>query len=393
MYFVPVRKLSKVLLVRRVSPVQESHRTNFQRWLFLITAVLICLYIAFYHNTQVVFIRRRVPANYSNIDNRNKGHVVKKDSPKFDEENTEVDDILKYVDDNLIKEGNITPIATVTMTIVKNTKIEVENESYKNKRKGPMLHNVRDNGLPICESIIKQNGKEKQRNVKKRRTKDMLSEIQMGGYYYPKDCRSRHKVAILVPYRNRKRNLEIFMYHMHPFLIKQKLEYRIFVIEQDGNERFNRGRLLNIGFTEMLRYNDFRCVVLHDVDFLPLSDNILYTCPIFPRHMLGLVVEKADLTYNQYHVLFGGVTALSVQHYKQINGFSNLYWGWGGEDNDMYWRYQLLKFAVTRYQRDGLSNLVYKVIWIKHRPLYTHILADVNPLRENITNLYRKMFL
>ncbi|XP_037293005.1 beta-1,4-N-acetylgalactosaminyltransferase bre-4 isoform X3 [Manduca sexta] len=383
MYFVPVRKLSKVLLVRRVSPVQESHRTNFQRWLFLITAVLICLYIAFYHNTQVVFIRRRVPANYSNIDNRNKGHVVKKDSPKFDEENTEVDDILKYVDDNLIKEGNITPIATVTMTIVKNTKIEVENESYKNKRKGPMLHNVRDNGLPICESIIKQNGKEKQRNVKKRRTKDMLSEIQMGGYYYPKDCRSRHKVAILVPYRNRKRNLEIFMYHMHPFLIKQKLEYRIFVIEQDGNERFNRGRLLNIGFTEMLR------------------------------------------TYNQYHVLFGGVTALSVQHYKQINGFSNLYWGWGGEDNDMYWRilfarmpmiryhrsvahykslpheeqpknnfrYQLLKFAVTRYQRDGLSNLVYKVIWIKHRPLYTHILADVNPLRENITNLYRKMFL
>ncbi|KAG6447659.1 hypothetical protein O3G_MSEX005107 [Manduca sexta] len=312
MYFVPVRKLSKVLLVRRVSP-------------------------------------------------GNKGHVVKKDYPKFDEENTEVDDILKYVDDNLIKEENITPIATVTMGIVKNTQIEVENVSYKNKRKG----------------------NEKQRNVKKRRTKDMLTEVQTGGYYYPKDCRSRHKVAILVPYRNRQRNLEIFMYHMHPFLIKQQLEYRIFVIEQDGNERFNRGRLLNIGFTEMMRYNDFRCVVLHDVDFLPLSDKILYTCPIFPRHMLGLVVEKADLTYNQYHVLFGGVTALSVQHYKQINGFSNLYWGWGGEDNDMYWRILFARMPMIRYHR---SVAHYKSLPHEEQPknnysIYKKTIEDITSTR------------
>ncbi|XP_030035964.2 beta-1,4-N-acetylgalactosaminyltransferase bre-4 [Manduca sexta] len=254
------------------------------------------------------------------------------------------------------------------------------------------------------------------------RVKDnWISKVALGGYYNPKKCRSRHKVAILVPYRNREKNLAVFTNHMHPFLIKQQLEYRIFIIEQAGKEVFNRGKLFNIAFVEMMKYNDWHCVVLHDVDLLPQGDRILYTCPTFPRHMCGTVLEKAKLFY---HTLFGGVSALSVQHYKQINGFSNLYWGWGGEDNDMFWRlqisqipivrynktvalykslphrgqpknkyrYKLLAFTMAKYKTDGLSSLVYKVIWTKLRPLYTHILADVNPLREKITDVYSNMF-
>ena len=39
-----------------------------------------------------------------------------------------------------------------------------------------------------------------------------------------------------------------------------------------------------------------------------------------------------------YPQIFGGVSAIKKDHFEKINGFSNLYFGWGGEDDDMYKR-------------------------------------------------------
>ena len=39
--------------------------------------------------------------------------------------------------------------------------------------------------------------------------------------------------------------------------------------------------------------------------------------------------------YRTYNVLVGGVLVVTKQQYLAVNGFSNLYWGWGGEDDDM----------------------------------------------------------
>ena len=117
--------------------------------------------------------------------------------------------------------------------------------------------------------------------------------IQLGGLYAPTSCRARYKVAIIVPYRNRKNILKIFLNHMHPFLIKQQIEYGIYLIEPMQNLTFNRGLLMNIGFLQSLNLtgNKWDCFIFHDVDLLPEDEKNIYSCPpkLFPRHMSSLV--------------------------------------------------------------------------------------------------------
>ena len=65
------------------------------------------------------------------------------------------------------------------------------------------------------------------------------SLLDPGGRNRPKSCAPRHKVAIIIPLRDREQHLRQFLRHMHPFLNKQQLDYTIFVVEQTGIWRTN----------------------------------------------------------------------------------------------------------------------------------------------------------
>ena len=48
-----------------------------------------------------------------------------------------------------------------------------------------------------------------------------------------------------------------------------------------------------------------------------------------------------------YSTLFGGIVMFSKDNFAKVNGFSNLFWGWGAEDDDLYRRYCLACFSLS----------------------------------------------
>ena len=73
--------------------------------------------------------------------------------------------------------------------------------------------------------------------------------------------------VIIIPYRNRKEHLELFIKNVIPLFEKYLKPFKLVIVEQDEGKLFNRGMLLNIGFNE---YKDkSRFFFTHDVDTLP----------------------------------------------------------------------------------------------------------------------------
>lgn len=242
--------------------------------------------------------------------------------------------------------------------------------------------------------------------------KEKLPDISFGGKWSPKECKARHKVAIIVPYRNREHNLRLFLHHMYPFLSKQQLEFGIYIIEPYGNTTFNRGLIMNIGFIESLKdYDEWQCFTFSDVDLLPEDERNIYSCPEAPRHMSSAV---STFKYKlPYETIFGGVTEFTKKQFQNINGFSNIYFGWGGEDDDLRKRVVFKKYEVSRYpleigrytmanhtgdklntanplrfkllkesekriDKDGLNSLKYEVKKVYKSRLFTKIVVDYN---------------
>jgi len=240
---------------------------------------------------------------------------------------------------------------------------------------------------------------------------NMFPGLELGGRWRPKSCLSKHKVAIIVPYRDREPHLRAFLLNIHRFLQRQQVEYGIYIVEQSGNQPFNRAMLMNVGAAEALKQHDYQCFIFHDVDLLPEDDRNLYTCPIQPRHMS--VSIDSFLYRLPYDDIFGGVSAMTVDQFRAVNGFSNLFWGWGGEDDDMANRLRVKKLFISRYPaniarykmlkhgkekanperfkylysgakrmaRDGYNSLKYRKVDFLLKKLYTWILVDLPHLK------------
>ena len=64
-----------------------------------------------------------------------------------------------------------------------------------------------------------------------------------------------------------------------------------FFRQQAGNDKFNRGKLMNVGFLEALRFGHFDCLIFQDVDLLPEDNRNLYMCDSYARHLAAAIDE------------------------------------------------------------------------------------------------------
>ncbi|CAF3378544.1 unnamed protein product [Rotaria socialis] len=200
-------------------------------------------------------------------------------------------------------------------------------------------------------------------------------DIHFGGHWYPSDCQAKQRLAIIICYRQREQHLKMFLNHMHWFLKQQKLDYTIIVVNQHGNESFNRGALFNVGFVEAIKLYPFTCFIFHDVDLLPEDLRNIYKCGSRPKHM-SVAVDKFKYKL-LYPTLFGGVTAFHTEDFIQANGYPNVYWGWGNEDDDMYFR--VIKNLKKNITRSPIEIARYKMI-----RTHGHKSGKTNPHRDTI---------
>lgn len=115
--------------------------------------------------------------------------------------------------------------------------------------------------------------------------KHLKSHLLPGGWFRPIECNAKDRVAIIIPYRNRPEHLPILLKNLHPMLMRQQVNYGIFVVEETQADPFNRASLMNVGVLEANKMESWDCFIFHDVDLIPLDDRNLYRCPEQPRHM------------------------------------------------------------------------------------------------------------
>jgi len=172
--------------------------------------------------------------------------------------------------------------------------------------------------------------------------------------------KSNHKLAVIVPFRNRFEQLLQFVPHLHKFLERQSISHKIYIINQDDSLRFNRASLINIGY--LLSRHDYDYIAMHDVDLLPLNDKLKYSYPGdgTPYHL-----SSPDL-HPKYHykTFVGGILLITSNDYETVNGMSNKYWGWGLEDDEFYARLKQANLNVSK--SNFLMNSFTIVIQLLH---------------------------
>ena len=94
------------------------------------------------------------------------------------------------------------------------------------------------------------------------------TELEVGGSWAPVSCIPRHRVAVIVPFRDREEHLRVFLNVIHPMLQRQLLQYTIFVAEQVHIDFVNAGSLncliqyYRTGVIKaVLIWNTFCCII------------------------------------------------------------------------------------------------------------------------------------
>lgn len=142
-------------------------------------------------------------------------------------------------------------------------------------------------------------------------------------------------LSIIIPYRNRVEQLNIFI----PCIKSYLPEANVFIVEQADDKPFNRGKLLNVGSQNVDHHNSY--YVFHDIDMLPIK--------VSYRERDGVTqIAFSDIQLIDY---LGGVTMFNPYEFVRSGGYHNDFWH-RAEDNEM--RFNLKRRGVPVLNRFGI---------------------------------------
>lgn len=161
-----------------------------------------------------------------------------------------------------------------------------------------------------------------------------------------------HKLCLLVAYRDskdprthgfgRKQQLETFREKMKVILAERNINYTLIISEQEEGLLFNKGLTFNCGF--LMAYKRCDYFIFHDIDMFPVSLNNSYSYPYdAPQHLVAssqLWIMDKDIA--------GGVLSMTNEQFITCGGYSNAFWGWGFEDDDIFFRMKNMGYRMTR---------------------------------------------
>jgi DNA-directed RNA polymerase subunit E'/Rpb7 len=174
-----------------------------------------------------------------------------------------------------------------------------------------------------------------------------------------------NKIAIIVPFREsdktnytRTTQLNTFKEKMNQLIGDNLDKFGIFVIEQTDDEKlFNRGALLNVGFLKASE-KGYKHFIFHDVDLFPTQKVFDKYYLRYPNDNETIHIGSGWARYSQDKNYFGGINSFNYITFLKMNGFPNYFWGWGGEDEALYYRFkQLSNFQIVKVDEEDKNSI------------------------------------
>ena len=169
---------------------------------------------------------------------------------------------------------------------------------------------------------------------------------------------SQHKLGVCVPYRNRELHLNEFIPKVGKYLKDRNINFQMYFAHQVDDKLFNRGATKNIAAKHAFE-DGCDYIVWHDIDMIPEEDGGAdYSYPAdAPRH---IATQISQMDYElKYHEYFGGAVLFTKGQVEATNGYSNDYWDWGMEDDDLFWRCHKEGFLNVNYLNEPLKDQKY----------------------------------
>lgn len=184
---------------------------------------------------------------------------------------------------------------------------------------------------------------------------------------------------LIIPYRNRQEHLTKFVPYMKTYLDKLNIPHKFIVAQQTDDDCFRLGLLINVAVKYIMKNNDMTNSYFckHDIDTIPIVTNNYY------RPENGVI----NKVYGYYDCLSSCFT-FNGEDFVKMNGISNSFDGWGGEDTDSFAR--ALKSGIkveTKFQYFRGDNKAYNEFKTANENLSTKIYS-----KNFDRNLWLSMF-